>query len=222
MYFGSSLWRIEDHDGRLTDQETDLHLFFAGGPGQSQLSTRVVARKEFFDGVTYDQSVGEASLSARPTGDLELALAGRYGDAVDYDNSRSGRMLRLRPLVTINFGRRLRLAVDHTLERLEVLGGRRLYTANLTQVRLVHQFSLRTFARAIVQYEHVSRDPALYLGAVDASERHLLAQLLFSYKVNPQTLVFVGYSENRTTEDYTDLTLNDRTVFFKLGYAWLL
>jgi hypothetical protein len=214
--------RVEDHDGLLTDEEVDLHLFFSGGPGQSRMFTRIVARKEYFEGTTYDLHFGALTFNARPTGDLQLEMRTYYGDAIDYDNSRAARILQLGPEVTFAFGRRLHLNVDHTLERLDVLGGQRLYTANLTQMRLVHQFSLRTFARAIVQYEHISRDPALYLDPVDRVERNVLAQLLFSYKVNPQTLVFVGYSENRTTEDYTDLTLNDRTVFFKIGYAWLM
>jgi hypothetical protein len=222
MFFGPTVSRIEDHEGLLTDQEVDLHLFFAGGPGQSQMFARVAARTEYFDGTTYDLSYGSLNFGFRPTGDLELEMRTYLGDAIDYDNSRAGRILRVGPEATLAFGRGLHLSLDHTLERLDVLGGQRLYTANLTQVRLVQQFSLRTFARAIVQYEHISRDPALYLDPVDRVERNVLAQLLFSYKVNPQTLVFVGYSENRTTVDYTDLTLSDRTVFFKIGYAWLM
>jgi hypothetical protein len=60
---------------------------------------------------------------------------------------------------------------------------------------------------------------------VNPETRSLFTQLLFSYKVNPQTVVFLGYSDNRqgflTPElTRTDLTRSDRTFFLKLGYAW--
>jgi hypothetical protein len=45
---------------------------------------------------------------------------------------------------------------------------------------------------------------------------------LFSYKLNPQTVVFVGVSENRLGLPGMSLTETDRTYFVKLGYAWLL
>jgi hypothetical protein len=143
------------------------------------------------------------------------------GDAIDYDNSRAAKSFTTSPEITCYFGRRLNLSLDYVLERLTV-GGERLYSANLTQMRLVYQFSLRTLARAIVQYNRTSRDPSLYIEPVEPLERDLLTQLLFSYKVNPQTMIFVGYSDTRTTEDFLDLTLDSRTFFIKIGYAWLM
>ena len=35
-------------------------------------------------------------------------------------------------------------------------------------------------------------------------------------------LVYVGYSDDRTTEDFIDLTQKDRTLFVKFGYAWVM
>ncbi len=51
------------------------------------------------------------------------------------------------------------------------------------------------------------------------------AQLLFSYRVNSQTVLFLGYSnyaQGMFTPDMarTDLTRYGRTFFSKLGYAW--
>jgi len=65
-------------------------------------------------------------------------------------------------------------------------------------------------------------DPVLNPDGVQVHERELLTQLLYSYKINPQTLIYVGYSDNRTTEDFVDLTQKDRTLFIKLGYAWVM
>jgi hypothetical protein len=63
---------------------------------------------------------------------------------------------------------------------------------------------------------------------VDSEDRHLFTQLLFSYKVNPQTVLFLGYSDNQQGGDFTgfeqriDLTPTDRTFFFKVGYALVM
>ncbi|HEU4401605.1 MAG TPA: DUF5916 domain-containing protein [Candidatus Polarisedimenticolia bacterium] len=222
LLFGVWGWRIDDHDSRLTDQDLGIHGVLLG-PLQSILYARLARQKEFFEGVTYEKTGGEFLFNIRPTGDFTFGIGGRIGDAVDYDNSRAAKMLRLAPELTFDFGRHLHLKVNHTLERLDVRGGR-LYEANLTQIRLVHQFTVRSFARAIVQYNDTIRDTALYIDAVEPRTSELLTQLLFSYKVNPQTLVFLGYSDNRTTEDTLDLDLTqkDRTIFFKIGYAWLM
>jgi len=219
--FGTWDWRIEDHDGVLTDQDLGIHTVLFG-PRQSILFARLARQKEFFDGTTYDKTSGEFSFNIRPTGDLGLSLAGRLGDAVDYDNSRAGRIVRLAPGIAYDFGRRLHLQLDHTRETLDVSGGR-LYQANLTQMRLVYQFTVRAFARAILQYNDTIRSADLYLDPVEPRTSELLSQLLFSYKVNPQTLVYIGYSDGRTTEDTVslDLTRKDRTIFFKIGYAWV-
>jgi hypothetical protein len=81
-------------------------------------------------------------------------------------------------------------------------------------------------ARAILQYTDITRDPALYRFQQQPSQsERLFPQLLFSYKINPQTVFFAGYSGTRlgsTVDDVrTDLTEADRTFCVKLGYAWL-
>jgi hypothetical protein len=76
--------------------------------------------------------------------------------------------------------------------------------------------------RAIAQYRDVRRDPALYRFPVDRKSRDLFAQLLFSYKINPQTVFYFGYSDSSFADDRIDLVRADRTLFLKIGYAWLL
>ena len=56
--------------------------------------------------------------------------------------------------------------------------------------------------------------------SVQRTER-LAQQLLFSWKLNPQTVVFAGYSDTSVGDASLDLTRVSRTLFFKLGYAWL-
>jgi hypothetical protein len=53
----------------------------------------------------------------------------------------------------------------------------------------------------------------------------VFSQLLFSYKRNPQSALFLGYSDTwrgmtEPTLDRVPLTQTDRTLFAKVGYAW--
>jgi hypothetical protein len=83
-----------------------------------------------------------------------------------------------------------------------------------------YQFNMRTFVRAIVQYRSVDRNLAKYAAPVNSFDEGLFGQFLFSYKVNPQTVFFLGYSENDAGSQAFDLTRVNRTFFAKVGYAW--
>ena len=98
-----------------------------------------------------------------------------------------------------------------------------------TELRPVYQFNVRAFLRLISQYSVVKLNPAFAEGVPDRN-RDLFNQLLFSYKVNPQTALFLGYSDDRTNNGFdineelvvTDgLTQTGRSFFFKIGYAWV-
>lgn len=52
--------------------------------------------------------------------------------------------------------------------------------------------------------------------------KRVLTQLLFSYKINPRTVLFIGYSDNYLGSQDFGLTQLGRTFFVKLGYAWVL
>lgn len=143
------------------------------------------------------------------------------GDQVDFANTRPGKRLRISPLVRYRATRNLQLSTTYTRERLNVEGGR-LFLAHLVEARGVYQFNLRTFLRLLLQYTDIQRNRHLYLSDVDARARSLFPQVLFSYKINPQTVLFVGYSSTRLADDTSvDLIENDRTLFVKIGYAWL-
>jgi hypothetical protein len=213
--------RATDESGLLTDTDFGPHIEMRM-PRQSFLFARYSRGSEFFDGVTYDgQDRGELFFNARWTGSFTSSVQGNFGDAVDHDNGGEGRLFHVVPGITWDFGRHLHLQLDHTYERLNVDGGT-LYRANLTQARLVYQFTVRAFARAIVQRTAVDGQVDLYVDPeTEAESRDLLTQFLFSYKVNPQTLAYIGYSDTRSNEGGVDVTVNERGFFFKIGYAWL-
>ena len=86
----------------------------------------------------------------------------------------------------------------------------------------VYQFDVRTFFRSIVQYVDYRYNTDNYTYNQDPEYRRFFTQLLFSYKINPRTVLFVGYNDNYFGNRDYDLTQNDRTLFVKLGYALVL
>jgi hypothetical protein len=54
---------------------------------------------------------------------------------------------------------------------------------------------------------------------VDPKSESLFSQFLFSYKINPQTVFFLGYSDDYYGDQNFWLTQTNRTVFCKIGYA---
>ena len=217
--FGGDWDRREDQSGQLLEEEWELFTNI-NGPRQSYLSLDAGWREKFFNGVTFNQKFSSVFYELQPTGDLYLSLNLRFADAIDFVNTQAGDLVEIDPTVRYNLGLHLRTVLTHVYQKLDVKGGN-LYTANLTQLSTVYQFNVRTFLRAIFQYTDIDRTPALYLDAVDERTRELFTQLLFSYKLNPQTVLFVGYSDNSLGDERIDLTRADRTLFLKLGYAWV-
>ena len=212
--------RIEDHDGLLTDQDAALFANYQG-PLQSVANLELHRIKERFAGSLFEYTRIDGVFELRPSGDLRLNLDARVGGSVDYANGRQGDVVSLNPRIEYRLGRRLEVHLGHTRERLAVPGGR-LFTAHLTQGRFVYHLGTRAFARAILQYTDVDRVAARFLAAVEPRSKRLFSQVLFSYKVNPQTVVLVGYSDNHSGLRDVSLTQTDRTFFLKLGYAWVL
>ncbi len=151
---------------------------------------------------------------------MKVALLVSTGDAVDFATPQRADQLLIAPALEFKFGRSFNAKLEHSLRRLDVAGGE-LFTENLSQLRLVYQFNLRMFVRTIMQYRDIVRDPSLYTFPVNAKDEDLFTELLYSYKINPQTVAFVGYSDGRVGTETFDLTRANRTFFVKLGYAWL-
>jgi hypothetical protein len=220
---GSEWNQRDDSDGQLLGRSATL-FFNLDGPRQSSLGIQGGQRRTVYNGVTFDQVFASLNAGAQPSGSFSFGLYVQGGDQIDYVNTQAGRVVHIEPNIRLDLGRRSRTRLSHLYETLDVKGGR-LYTANLTQLTDVFQLNVRTFFRAIVQYTRVERTPALYIAQdpadVTPKSEHLFTQLLFSYKLNPQTVVFLGYSDNSLADQTFDLTRANRTFFLKLGYAWL-
>jgi len=190
------------------------------GPLQLGLYYNAAPNSEYYRGQTHDNFRHQFGADIRPSGAFSLYANATVGGAVDFANARKADQVRMSLGGSYDLFGRLKGNVDHTLQSLDVAGGR-LFTARLTQGQVVYHLGLRTFVRAILQYTDITRDPALYLFSTAPKTRRLFSQYLFSYKLNPQTVFLMGYSDNASATEAIDLTRTDRTFFMKIGYAWV-
>ena len=63
------------------------------------------------------------------------------------------------------------------------------------------------------------RNPSRYLFPVDKHSGSFLGSILYSYKINWQTVLFLGYGDDRAITPSNDLVKQDRSLFFKVSYA---
>jgi len=103
----------------------------------------------------------------------------------------------------------------------------RLFTAKVERIRATYTFTSRCFTRVIGQRVATRRDPALYPGlTVPDKVVDLSYSVLFAYKLNWQSVLFVGYGAqdlNLPPPDGTgDLERSGQQLFLKLSYAFQL
>ncbi len=218
IMIGPVVSAVESMHGRLTQKSLDMAAFYQG-PLQSQVEIMFGPRKEFFQDVIYDLNQAVVRASIKPFSGAFFRVTGQFGDRLDYANARKADAFTLSPSIEYNFSRHFNFNLALAYERM-ALRGRQIYTANILQGNLVYNFNVRTFLRAIVQYRDISRNPDLYIAPIGRKSDTIFTQLLFSYKLNPQTVLFLGYSDNSLGLEGISMTRTDRTFFVKIGYAW--
>lgn len=191
------------------------------GPLQSEVYLEGNLEKRSFLGTEYDTSRLTANFEMQPSAALNFYLNSQIGNQIDYRNARQGTQIMLNPGIGYRLGKRFYLTLDHIFERLNVDEGR-LYTANVSNLKAIYQFNKRAFFRAILQYVNYDYNMENYIRKFNPKFEHLFTQLLFSYKLNPQTVLFLGYSDDYYGLQMYPLTQNNRTLFLKIGYAFRL
>jgi hypothetical protein len=220
IQIGGSALRTEDHSGRLTDERQAITATVAGA-SQSLIQVTAERLSTFFvDRLYRDMFRMNYYVEMQPGRFGKVTFIAVSGDAVDFANNQAADQLLLMPAVELKLGRHVNAQLSHIFQRLDVDGGR-LSEANVSQLRLVYNFNVRSFVRGVIQRQDIDRNPALFVNPTPPTVETLFTQLLFSYKVNPQTVFFLGYSDNHLGLQQIDLTRTDRTYFAKIGYAWI-
>lgn len=158
---------------------------------------------------------------ARPNRTLYFENFARIGDRIDLRNNRLGDQILLEPQITLNIGEHLEASISHEYNRIDV-NNEMLFTANLSDFRMSYQFDAKQFLRLALIYSDVRRNPNNYLVNVDARERNMGTQLVYSYMINPLSRLFIGYGDSAFADEATPgLFRTEQAVFMKFSYAWL-
>jgi hypothetical protein len=165
------------------------------------------------------------TMTASPSAFLPVVgFAGNYGEQPDVENVRvgSGGDVLLTALVrpTDHLGLDLRLERRWIDETVDGVAGN-LFTADVARLKAVYVFNARMLLRLIGQYQEVRRDPGLWIQPVLAKEGSFAGSALFSYKLNWQSVLFVGYGDARALDETGTLLLpTGRQFFVKVSYAF--
>jgi Domain of unknown function (DUF5916)/Carbohydrate family 9 binding domain-like len=156
-----------------------------------------------------------------------VGVNGNVGEMVDVDNVRVGRGVDLNASATFRPSVHLTLTANSALrwlnvDRPEPLSGRgRLFLAQVQRLKATYNLTARAFLRAIGQYVTTRREPSLFTFPVRRKSGSFSGSALFSYRLNWQTALFVGYGDDRVLTATDVLARTGRQLFFKLSYAFL-
>jgi hypothetical protein len=217
--WGASVEKSEFQDGSPLEELVSTWAN-TQGPRESVFAGSFTTGNRVFNNTEFDIWEGAGEFFVQATGDLAFSFNVETGDWIDFTHTRPAERLYMRPSFRYTFGRHLYIHFAHQFRRLDVDGGT-LFQVNAPELRLIHQFNTRAFLRLILQYQEVERDLSLYdfPEDYDAKTEDLFTQFLFTYKINPQTALYLGYSDNQLANDSFEMTRTDRTFFMKLGYA---
>jgi hypothetical protein len=193
--------------------------------GQSRVrvsSDRIRAR----DGRTYPRRQLLFYARVSPSSLLpSVEIDGATGEEIDFVNGRTGHGTRAALSASLRPGNHLELLglLDRRWLDVPPAGGgpeRRLFTATVARLRATYTFHRRSWLRLILQDVTLERDPGLYGVAVDRRSRDVSGSALFAYKLNWQSVLFVGYGDARSEDESDRLQRAGRELFFKLSYAF--
>ncbi len=146
-------------------------------------------------------------------------------DEIDFANVREGSGTSLKTSLTVRPNDHVELVNDLSGRWLNVDAGGghkgRLFSSGAERLRATYSFNARSFVRLIGQYTRTKRDASLYTFTVRPKVADFSSSALLAYKLNWQTVVFLGYGDQRTYLTATDQMEKDgRQAFMKVSYAW--
>jgi len=207
------------------------------GPLQSYLDIGLVHGEKV--GLRYDDTISDIAgntsffnenqlrlyTSANLTNRTYVSLDATIGDKIDYSNDRLGDLIQVAGNVTVFITDHLEFDFYQTYSTLDAKNDNgiksNVYVATISELRLSYQFDVRSYLKLSLVYSDVERNPDNNNAYSAEQSSDLSTQLIYAYKINPQTVFFLGYSDySFQDDDLTTLERSDRTFFTKISYAW--
>jgi Domain of unknown function (DUF5916) len=152
-----------------------------------------------------------------------VAVNGTTGQEIDFANGRpgSGTTVNVSAMLNPTNHLNLMLTQDQSWVNVDDAAGesRQLFIARVSRVRGTYTFTSKLFVRGTVQYVSTDRDPSLYGFSTIAKSGTVVGQVLLSYKLNWQSVMFIGYGDDRMLSTQDRFEKVDRQFFVKFSYA---
>ena len=146
----------------------------------------------------------------------QVGVDGWFGDDVDFATNTPGRGTTLNGFATLRPTDHLQIGFNTGWRWLNI-GPQRLFTSQFERIKATYTFNSRMFLRAIVQNQRNHRDDE----PDDFRSGSLGSQLLFAYKLNWQTVFYVGYGDLReVVSEQSEHEPSNRQFFAKVSYAF--
>jgi hypothetical protein len=154
----------------------------------------------------------------------QLTIDGSAGREVDFANSRPADGGTINLSARLNLTNHLELLLLQNQRWLDVddplMGNGRLFTARVSRVRGTYTFNAKSFARIVAQHVSTNRDVALFRFVTSARSSAFSGSALLAYKINWQSVLFVGYGDERELSEDRRLEPAGRQFFVKVSYAF--
>jgi len=155
----------------------------------------------------------EFAVSAAPVRWLPaIQFDGSAGEKLDYVDAHVGTGANLNLSTTLRATDHLELQVKTSREWLDV-DDRRLFDAKIDWLKLTYTFSSRSLVRMVGQHRQVARGDS-------PRDRALTLSGLYAWKLNWQTVFFVGYGDSSITGESGQMVPDTKSVFMKVAYAF--
>ncbi len=212
-------WDItHDQQGRLIERELEASINL-NAKKQSYFGLSGYTRVAMWNNVMYDENKVGIDFNFQPKSGFRVGAGYAVGDSIDFANDKIADRTGAYIFGNINLGQHFSVNLNHTFRKYSRDGGT-VFIANQSDMRFSYQFNIRQRLRLAIINTNINRDTSLYTSSVDSHTKRLSNQLIYSYKVNPKTLLFVGYSDSGREDQNIDLTTTNRTFFMKFSYAW--
>jgi hypothetical protein len=211
--------------GDASNDRHDNELTRWIGPGFGLDATwNTFVRMEF----NFDEVRGDVNLHKRfyvvPTLQMRpgkivnnINITGTFGDQVDYSTDEDATGGNVIAVLDLRPTDHLRLTTSYRRRWLDgdVGGGveDRLFTAQIPRLRAVYSFNSRSWLRVIGEWSETTSHDSPRVGDFGGSA-------VFAYKLNWQTVLFLGYSDLRELDDRNEWQASERNGFFKVSYAF--
>ena len=153
-----------------------------------------------------------------------MTLQGAIGEEIDFEGARTGHGGNVAANALVRAGDHLEIDLGGEVRWMDVDlpegASRRLYTAHVERLKATWTLTARTYVRLIGQYVGARQDPDLYEAEVDPESGSFSASALFAYRLNWQSVVFLGYGDGRTLSEDGGLPPENRQLFLKVSYAF--